>query len=79
MLLSLGFMFCSNFFVVKKEPSVHVLAESLVRVAIIAVQVLGRHVHAGRHPPAQGSDGLQHREVIDKSTGITDSICPEIW
>ena len=57
---SLGLIFGCYFFIVKKEPSVHVLTEAFVGVAIIVVQIFRSHIHASSNPPAERSDGLKH-------------------
>ena len=59
---SLRLIFCCYFLIVKKEPSVHVLTETFIGVPIIVVQILGCHVHAGRHSPAERSDRLKHND-----------------
>ena len=57
---SLRLIFCCYFFIVKKEPSVHVLTETFIGVTIIVVKIFSRHIHASRDPPAERSDGLKH-------------------
>ena len=64
MFRSLGLIFCCYFFIVKKEPSVHVLTETFIGVPIIVVQIFSRHIHTGRYPPAERSDGLKHNVVM---------------
>ena len=42
----------------------HVLTETFIGVTIIVVQIFSRHIHTGRYPPAERSDGLKHNVVM---------------
>ena len=64
LLLRLRVVFGGHLLVVEEEPGVHVLALALVRVTVVAVQVLRGHVHACRHAPAQRPDGLNNNHIL---------------
>ena len=55
-------MFGSHLLIIQEEPSVHVLTLALIRVSVVAVQVLCSNVHAGSNTPAKRADGLDEQK-----------------